>query len=133
MDVVAEGALTVKKDPSKEKHDQIEGVPNLHVMQVMKSLESRGYVRLVYNWRWYYYFLTDDGIEFLRNYLHLPSEIQPATLMKPTTKAARPGDERQEGGRGGGFGRGEKGASGEFRPKFGGGDYRRGGGIGRGA
>lgn len=124
----------MKKDPSKEVHAEC-NVPNLHVMQVMKSLNSRGYVRLIYNWRWFYYFLTDEGIEYLRNYLALPSEIQPATLMRPTTKPSRPGGERQEGGggRGGGFGRGDKGApSGEFRPKFGGGDYRRGGGIGRG-
>ena len=33
------GVLTVKKDGYKKKHDDVD-VPNLHVMMVMKSLES---------------------------------------------------------------------------------------------
>lgn len=39
--------------------------------------------------QWYYFFLTDEGIDFLRSYLHLPSEIVPATLKKQA-RAARP-------------------------------------------
>ncbi|XP_008219299.1 PREDICTED: 40S ribosomal protein S10-2-like [Prunus mume] len=30
----------------------------------------------------YYWYLTNDGIEFLRNYLNLPSKIVPTTLKK---------------------------------------------------
>ncbi|XP_058092616.1 uncharacterized protein LOC131239074 [Magnolia sinica] len=35
-------------------------------------------------------YLTNDGIEFLRNYLNLPSEIVPATLKKSVRPAGRP-------------------------------------------
>jgi small subunit ribosomal protein S10e len=34
-------------------------------------------------------FLTDSGIEFLREYLNLPSEIVPATLKKSTRPLER--------------------------------------------
>ena len=117
-----EGAVAVKKDTRKESHDQIP-VKNLFVMKEMLSLKSRGFVRETYNWRWSYYFLTDEGVEFLRRYLHLPAEIVPETHMKqaPGTRPAL---------RSTGFGRGEKnvGAEGGFKPT-----YRREGGFGRGA
>lgn len=38
----------------------------------------------------YYWYLTDDGIEFLRTYLNLPSEIVPATLKKQMKPGGRP-------------------------------------------
>lgn len=42
-------------------------------------------------WRHYYWYLTNEGIEYLRTYLHLPSEIVPATLKRQTTTStARP-------------------------------------------
>jgi small subunit ribosomal protein S10e len=59
----------------------------------MQSFKSRGFVREQFSWRWYYYFLTNEGIVHLREYLHLPDEIVPATLKKPRP-AARP--ERSE-------------------------------------
>ena len=111
-----EGVLVAKKDNFKPKHDEID-VPNLEVMNLMKSLKSRGYVRETFNWQYYYWYLTNEGIEYLREYLHLPAEIVPATLKKasarPVAAGARappPGAERvREGGErpeGGGFGRG---------------------------
>ena len=33
------------------------------------------YCTEVYNWRWHYYFLTNEGIEFLRQELHLPAQV----------------------------------------------------------
>ena len=36
-------------------------------------------------------FLTDEGIEYLREYLNLPSEIVPATLKKSTRPLERGG------------------------------------------
>eukprot|EP00227_Mantoniella_beaufortii_P021084 CAMPEP_0197578200 /NCGR_PEP_ID=MMETSP1326-20131121/2523_1 /TAXON_ID=1155430 /ORGANISM="Genus nov. species nov., Strain RCC2288" /LENGTH=148 /DNA_ID=CAMNT_0043141365 /DNA_START=112 /DNA_END=555 /DNA_ORIENTATION=+ len=124
-----DGALAVKKDVHKESHDQITAVPNLHVLKEMQSLTSRGYVRHTYSWRWNYYFLTDEGIDFLRKYLHLPAEIAPDTLLKPAAGAAFPG---APGGRGDGMGRGRGGF--DKGPREGG--YRReggAGGFGRGA
>ena len=118
-------------------------VPNLQVLKLMQSLTSRGYVRTTFNWQWNYYFLTDEGIEYLREYLHLPVEIVPNTLKKPATRAAR------EGGAPGGAEEGDRplfdknkgvGPGSDFNPSFQGGrgrgGYRQGGegrgGFGRG-
>merc|ERR1711892_596589 len=34
------------------------------------------------SWRHYYWVLTNEGIEYLREYLHLPPEIVPVTMKK---------------------------------------------------
>mmetsp|Transcript_6561 Transcript_6561/g.17112 ORF Transcript_6561/g.17112 Transcript_6561/m.17112 type:complete len:150 (+) Transcript_6561:42-491(+) len=122
-----EGVLVAKKDNFKPKHDEID-VRNLEVLNLMKSLKSRGYVRETFNWQYYYWYLTNDGIDYLRDYLHLPAEIVPATLKKASARpvaAGRgppPNAERvRESGDGGGFG----------GDNFGRG-YGRGGGFGRG-
>lgn len=54
--------------------------------------------------QWHYYFLTDEGIEYVRNYLHIPADVVPATL-KPRANVMRPGSERFEkrAGPGGNF------------------------------
>lgn len=70
-----DGVCVVKKDPMMKKHGEID-VPNLHVMNVMKSLKSREYVRETFSWQYYYYYLTDEGIEYLRSFLNLPSTIK---------------------------------------------------------
>ena len=98
-------------------------VPNLQVCNLMKSLKSRGYVKESFNWQWFYWYLTNEGIEYLREYLHLPADSVPNTLKKSTKPAApppRPGAEgpdgrpprapRPEGGREGGYRGGEGGA-----------------------
>jgi Plectin/S10 domain len=41
--------------------------------------------------QYYYYYLTPAGIEYLREYLHLPEETIPATLKKPAARPARAG------------------------------------------
>jgi small subunit ribosomal protein S10e len=88
--VFKEGVCVAKKDPHGKQHPHIEGVPNLHVMKAMQSLTSRGYVREQFAWRHYYWTLTDEGIEYLREYLHLPSEIVPATFKRSQPGGARP-------------------------------------------
>merc|ERR1719197_1802942 len=75
---------------------------------LMKSLTSKDFVKEKFNWQWYYYFLTDAGIEHLREVLHLPAQVFPATL----TKQQRPqrqmgGDPAERGGKG--FGKKGKG------------------------
>ena len=47
-------------------------------------------------WRHYYWYLNNEGINFLREYLNLPPEIVPGTLKRPTrpegqTKTAKRG------------------------------------------
>ena len=95
-------------------------MPNLEVIKAMQSLTSKGFVKTQFSWQYYYYSLTNEGIEYLREWsvlpsypliygiltcrgfprLHLPAEIVPATHKK----AARP--PRPAGIRGGAGGDG---------------------------
>jgi len=105
-------------------------VPNLQVIKLMQSFTSRELVKEQFAWRHYYWYLTNEGIEYLREYLNLPAEIVPATLKKST----RPMERRPPMGdrpprEGGGFGRGgDRGDRGGYRS----GPPREGGGFGRG-
>ncbi|CDP22033.1 unnamed protein product [Coffea canephora] len=56
----------------------------------MQSFKSKENVRETFAWMHYYWYLTNDGIEFLRTYLNLPSEIIPATLKKSAKPLGRP-------------------------------------------
>jgi len=122
----SEGVLVVKKDTVTSTHKDIEGPTNLEVLMLVKSLESKGYVRVTFNWQYNYVYLTPEGIEYLRTYLALPAEVVPATHRKVTGRpegrdreddkfaggegrgaAFRGGNDREYRGRGeGGFGRG---------------------------
>ncbi|KAK5174991.1 uncharacterized protein LTR77_000127 [Saxophila tyrrhenica] len=148
-----EGVLVAKKDFNLPKHGEID-TKNLYVVKACQSLTSRGYLKTQFSWQWYYYTLTPEGLDYLRDWLHLPAEIVPQTHVKQQRSHAPPrgmmgGDDRGErrgGGRGGprgdregGYRRREEGdkesgmgADRPFRPGFnreGGGDR---GGIGRG-
>ena len=107
-------------------------VRNLEVVKAMQSLTSKGFVKTQFSWQWYYYTLTDEGLAYLREYLHLPTEIVPQTHLKPARPATRPAG--GAGGRAGGdgayraprgdreyrrrddAGEGKEGASAEYRP-----------------
>ncbi|XP_055787636.1 40S ribosomal protein S10 isoform X1 [Salvelinus fontinalis] len=98
-----EGVMVAKKDVHLAKHPELadRNVPNLHVMKAMQSLKSTGYVKEQFAWRHFYWYLTNEGIQYLRDFLHLPPEIVPATLrrqMRPET--ARPRPKGMEGERG---------------------------------
>lgn len=59
----------------------------------LQSLKSTGYVKEQFAWRHFYWYLTNEGIQYLRDFLHLPPEIVPATLrrqMRPETARPRP-------------------------------------------
>jgi small subunit ribosomal protein S10e len=75
-----EGVLVAKKD-FECKHSEIE-IPNLQVIKCLQSLNSKGYVKTQFSWQYYYYTLTNEGIEYLRQYLNLPAEIVPRTFLK---------------------------------------------------
>ncbi|OAY84688.1 Sec1 family domain-containing protein MIP3 [Ananas comosus] len=145
----AEGVLYAKKDYNLAKHPLID-VPNLHVIKLMQSFKSKEYVRETFAWQHYYWYLTNDGIEYLRTYLNLPSEIVPATLKKSAKPPSRPfgsgppGDRprprfgERDGYRGGprgapgDFGGDKSGAPPEFQPSFRGSGARPGFGRGSG-
>jgi len=134
-----EGVLVAKKDFNLPKHNEID-TKNLYVIKACQSLTSRGYLKTQFSWQWYYYTLTPEGLDYLREWLHLPAEIVPATHIKQQRSHAPPrgmlgGDERRGGGRGrgdrgdreGGYRRRDQGegkeggAPGEFAPQFRGG------------
>ena len=106
----------------------------------MQSFTSKELVKEQFSWRYYYWYLTNEGIEYLREYLNLSADVVPNTLKKSTRpptrpmadegargppRGDRPGGDRPGGGRGGGFGGSREGYRSE-RP----GGFGRGGGGG---
>ena len=103
----------------------------------MKSLNSRGLVTQTFNWQYFYWYLNEEGVAYLREYLHLPEDIVPATHKKKAGVARvgeKPGERegagegKKMGAPGEGFGRGRD----EYRSEGGGGGGFGGGGFGRG-
>ncbi|XP_021956467.1 40S ribosomal protein S10 [Folsomia candida] len=86
-----EGVMVAKKDFHAPTHPELESIPNLQVIKALQSLKSRGYVKEQFAWRHYYWYLQNEGIEYLRDYLHLPAEIVPSTLQRAArAETARP-------------------------------------------
>ncbi|KKZ67136.1 small subunit ribosomal protein S10e, partial [[Emmonsia] crescens] len=69
-----EGVLVAKKDFNLPKHGDID-TKNLFVIKACQSLTSRGYLKTRFSWQYYYYTLTPEGLDYLREWLHLPAEI----------------------------------------------------------
>ncbi|XP_062256094.1 plectin-like isoform X3 [Platichthys flesus] len=84
-----DGVMVAKKDKRPQiKHPDVQSVSNLQVIRAMASLKSRGYVNETFAWRHFYWYLSNEGIVYLRDYLRLPAEIVPMSLQrvrKPTT------------------------------------------------
>ena len=80
-----DGVCIAKKDYQLKSHPEIEGVRNLYVIKALKSLASRGYVKEQFAWRHYYFYLTNEGIVYLREYLGLTEDVVPQT-HKPSAK-----------------------------------------------
>ncbi|XP_036804303.1 plectin isoform X17 [Oncorhynchus mykiss] len=78
-----DGVMVAKKDKRPQtKHPEIPSVGNLQVIRAMASLKSRGYLRETFAWRHFYWYLTNEGIVYLRDYLRLPAEIIPSSLQR---------------------------------------------------
>ncbi|XP_054935600.1 small ribosomal subunit protein eS10 isoform X1 [Physeter macrocephalus] len=86
----------VFKANSKERSAQPE---LLAAVKGCESLKSRGYVKEQFAWRHFYWYLTNEGIQYLRDYLHLPPEIVPATLRRSRPETGRPRPKGLEGER----------------------------------
>lgn len=74
-------------------------MPNLQVIKAMQSLTSRGLVTTQFSWQWYYYVLTAEGVEYLREWCvtlylrpygiswqHSPGLTCPPRLCPPRTR-----------------------------------------------
>merc|ERR1712131_419228 len=80
-----EGVMVAEKICKRTQgrmHPDVTSVSNLLVIKACQSLTSRGLVKQQFAWRHYYWVLTTEGIEYLREYLHLPPEIVPVTMKK---------------------------------------------------
>ncbi|KAI9820086.1 MAG: hypothetical protein M1826_000972 [Phylliscum demangeonii] len=121
-----EGVLVAKKDFNLPKHNEID-TKNLFVIKACQSLTSRNYLKTQFSWQWYYYTLTPEGLDYLREWLHLPAEIVPATHIKQQRSHAPP--RGMMGGSGGADDRdrrgGGRGGPGRDRGDREGGGYRR--------
>ena len=79
-----EGVMVAEKDyHPKRYHPALGKVSNLYVIRALQSLKSKGFVKEQFSWRHFYWYLTNEGINYLREYLHLPAEIVPSTLKRP--------------------------------------------------
>ncbi|CAB1345702.1 unnamed protein product [Coregonus sp. 'balchen'] len=77
------GVMVAKKDKRPQcMHPEIQGVANLKVIRAMGSLKSKGFVRETFAWKHSYWYLTNEGIVYLRDYLRLPPEIMPSSLQR---------------------------------------------------
>ena len=92
-----EGVVVAKKEWNLPKHPDIEEATNLEVIKLMTSLTSKDLVSCRFSWKHYYWFLNDEGIEWLREYLHLPEDMVPNTLKKAAAKPPPPGRPGAEG------------------------------------
>ncbi|KAI5952234.1 hypothetical protein KGF54_003100 [Candida jiufengensis] len=87
----SDGCLVAAKDYECD-HPDIP-VKNLYVIKALQSLTSKGYVHTQFSWQYYYYTLTDSGVEYLRNELNIPEGILPLTRLKAAPaerKSSRP-------------------------------------------
>nr|XP_045015550.1 40S ribosomal protein S10-like [Jaculus jaculus] len=91
--------VMVAKDVHMPKHPGLadKNVPNLHIMKAMQPLKSQRYVREEFAWRHFYWHLTNEGIQYLRDSLHWFPESVPATLCHSHPETGRPQPKGSEG------------------------------------
>ena len=76
--LLQEGVIVFHKDFTTQPHKGT-NVANIHVRTLLRSLKDRGFVELVFNWQYFYYFLNNEGKKFLSEQLGLTEEVVPLT------------------------------------------------------
>ena len=103
--LLQEGVFCFKKDYTN-KNENLD-IPNINCFLVLRSLKSRKFVTEIFSWQCHYYFLTEEGIKYLRTYLGLPDTIIPKTMtVQGQENNEEKEEERGEDRRGRGTGRG---------------------------
>ena len=84
--------MVAKKDYNAPKHEDLD-VPNLEVIKAMQSLTSKGLVKTQFSWQWYYYVLTPEGVDYLREWYVIRSSFECllSFLQSPHTYGLLPG------------------------------------------
>uniref|UniRef100_UPI00358E1BB0 small ribosomal subunit protein eS10-like n=1 Tax=Myxine glutinosa TaxID=7769 RepID=UPI00358E1BB0 len=85
-----DGVMVTRRERRPSSHPDVPGASQLQVWRVMESMRSRGFVRLTVAWQHRYWYLTGSGLLFLRQRLHLPPEILPATMRRILPAPPRP-------------------------------------------
>jgi len=116
--LLQEGVFCFKKQYF-EKNKNLD-IPNLNCFLVLRSLASRKYCTEIFSWQWHYYFLTQAGVKYLRDYLGLPENVVPNTHkfnQEAEEEEENKEEEQKQGGerRGGNRGRGRGGNRGGNR------------------
>ena len=76
--LLQEGVIVFHKDYSTQQHKGT-GVANIHVRMLLRSLKDRGFVELVFNWQYFYYFLNAEGKKYVSEFLGLTEDVVPLT------------------------------------------------------
>ncbi|XP_048086238.1 uncharacterized protein LOC125285716 [Alosa alosa] len=84
-----DGVMVARKDRRPQcMHPDVPGVSNLKVIRAMGSLKSGAFVRETFAWQHSYWYITNEGIAHMREFLHLPPEIVPSTLHRVRSTAS---------------------------------------------
>jgi small subunit ribosomal protein S10e len=76
--LLQEGVIVLHKDFSTTAHKGT-GVANIQVRMMLRSLKDRGFVELVFNWQYFYYFLNEEGKKYVSEFLGITEEVVPLT------------------------------------------------------
>ena len=83
--------MVAKKYYNAPKHEELD-VPNLEVIKAMQSLTSKGLVKTQFSWQWYYYVLTPEGVDYLREwcvpFLHVKIASVSLLVLVPQAEPA---------------------------------------------
>lgn len=63
-----EGVIVIKKDFTLPEHSETK-VRNLEVWMLLRSMKDKDLVELVFSWQYYYYYLKNEGVKYLRDKL----------------------------------------------------------------
>ena len=74
--LLMEGVMVIHKNFTSAPHKGT-NVANIKVWMLLKSLKDRGYVELVFNWQYYYYFLNQEGKKYIAEFLGLTEDVVP--------------------------------------------------------
>ena len=77
--LLLDGVLCLKKEFHGEHRDT--GVDNLKVWMLVRSLQSKGYVEVLFSWRSYYCTITNNGIAYIKEKLGIEESFQPVTRV----------------------------------------------------
>ncbi|KAG7215313.1 hypothetical protein INR49_022617, partial [Caranx melampygus] len=106
-----EGVMVAKKDVHLAKHPELadKNVPNINGGKTSKgseisvlngtvsesydpSLKSCGHVKEQFAWHHFYWYLTSEGIQYLRDFLYLPLRSRPPPCAaRPALRPQGPG------------------------------------------